>query len=577
MNPIDYENAFLNAQQTSVSGLCGRIIRGTNDKDFLSLTDDPNRKLVMLMGPDGLESILGKNGYESLVEIGYESAYIEHKVVIEGNKFKLVVFKEGKNANIATWDNVIEIVSGVYTSVANKLFSQKEALKTISFERIEKYAGFKFNEVDKIGVSDSRFMNLERFEKSTGSLDETRAFLYFTVHLRELFSGDGYTYTFDGKKGLMEYIVPNMHISDLDSSLVIDMEIEIPNQNKVVNMSKSNELSIPSIYDASTVEQIRRIDYNGIASVAREWAKDNNIKPAASDKVRIAVLGIDMQNTFCTPGGELFVQGAVEDTKRFVEFIYRNMNVVSKLAMTLDTHTAEQIFHEEFFVNDNGEHPAPMTMISVNDIENGVWKVNPSVAANIANGNYIAVQNHIIHYAKELKSKGRYDLIIWPYHAILGGVGHALVPAIEEVCFFFDRARSSQTKFEVKGGNPLTENYSVFGAEVLTTTGGKPIAQKNTSFIKLLLDYDYVIIGGQAKSHCVAWTIEDLLTEIQARDPKLAKKVYLLEDCTSPVVVPGIVDYTNDANEAFKKFEKAGMNIVKSTDSIANWPGIVLA
>ncbi|MDD2870402.1 MAG: isochorismatase [Candidatus Gracilibacteria bacterium] len=340
-------------------------------------------------------------------------------------------------------------------------------------------------------------------------------------------------------------------------------------------MSKK-QLNIPAIYDESKVDQIRRIAYNDIAQKARQWAKDNAIKPAASDKVKVAVLGIDMQNTFCTPGGELFVQGAVEDSKRFVEFIYRNMNYISKLAMTLDTHTAEQIFHEEFFVNDDGEHPAPMTMISIKDIEDGIWKVCPSVAANIANGNYIAVQNHVMHYVKELKSKGRYDLLIWPYHAILGGVGHALVPAIEEACFFYDRARNNQTKFEVKGGNPLTENYSVFGAEVLTTSGGKPIAQKNTSFIKLLLDYDYVVIGGQAKSHCVAWTIEDLLTEIQARDPKLAKKVYLLEDCTSPVVVPGIVDYTDEANEAFKKFEKAGMHIVKSTDAIENWPGIIL-
>ena len=575
MDTIQYQNAFLNAQKQSVSGLCGRIIRGVKDNDFLTLTDDPNRKLVMLMGPDGLESILGKNGYESLVAIGYESDYIRHKIEVENNKFKLVVFSSGKTANIATWDNVIDIVSSVYPSVAAKLYSQKDALKQISFSEIEKTAGFKFNEVDKNGTSDNRFMNLERFEQSNGNIIDVRAFLYFSVHLKELFSGDGFTYTFDGKKGLMEYIVPNMLISDLDDSKLISLDIQIPKQNKVNQMS-NKELQIPSIYDESTVEQIRSVAYNTIASVARQWAVDNAIKPAASDKVKVAVLGIDMQNTFCTPGGELFVQGAVEDTKRFVEFIYRNMNYISKLAMTLDTHTAEQIFHEEFFVNDAGEHPAPMTMISIQDIENGIWKISPSVAANIANGNYIAVQNHVLHYVKELKAKGRYDLIIWPYHAILGGVGHALVPVIEEACFFFDRARNSQTKFEVKGGNPLTENYSVFGAEVLTTTGGKPIAQKNTSFIKLLLDFDYVIIGGQAKSHCVAWTIEDLLNEIQARDPKLAKKVYLLEDCTSPVVVPGIVDYTQDANDAFAKFANAGMNIVKSTDSIESWPGINL-
>jgi nicotinamidase-related amidase len=55
----------------------------------------------------------------------------------------------------------------------------------------------------------------------------------------------------------------------------------------------------------------------------------------------------------------------------------------------------------------------------------------------------------------------------------------------------------------------------------------------------------------------------------------LEEKVYLLEDCTSPVVVPGAVDYTDEADEAFRRFAAAGMNIVRSSDPIESWPGIV--
>ena len=83
-----------------------------------------------------------------------------------------------------------------------------------------------------------------------------------------------------------------------------------------------------------------------------------------------------------------------------------------------------------------------------------------------------------------------------------------------------------------------------------------------------MLGFDAIIIAGQAKSHCVAWTIDDLLTEILARERKLAKKVYLLEDCTSPVVVPGVVDFTEQADAAFQRFGAAGMNVVKSTQLI---------
>jgi nicotinamidase-related amidase len=187
----------------------------------------------------------------------------------------------------------------------------------------------------------------------------------------------------------------------------------------------------------------------------------------------------------------------------------------------------------------------------------------------------MALQNYALHYVKKLNLDSKYPLTIWPYHSMLGGIGHALVSALEEAMFFHNMARNSQTQYEIKGGNPLTENYSVLRPEVLEDSQGRPIAQKNTRFIQKLLDYDAVIIAGQAKSHCVAWTIDDLLTEIQAQDPKLAQKVYLLEDCTSPVVVPGVVDFTDRADAAFDRFSKAGMHLVKSTEAIESWPDLL--
>lgn len=149
---------------------------------------------------------------------------------------------------------------------------------------------------------------------------------------------------------------------------------------------------------------------------------------------------------------------------------------------------------------------------------------------------------------------------------MLGSIGHALVPAVEEAIFFHSIVRSSRPLFEIKGNNPLTENYSVLRPEVLTDATGKLIAQKNTQLLENLLEFDVLAIAGQAKSHCVAWTVQDLLTEIVSRDPQLAKKVYLLEDCTSPVVIPGAIDFTEIADTAFQHFAEAGMQRVKSSD-----------
>ena len=88
------------------------------------------------------------------------------------------------------------------------------------------------------------------------------------------------------------------------------------------------------------------------------------------------------------------------------------------------------------------------------------------------------------------------------------------------------------------------------------------------------MSFDAVVIAGQAKSHCVAWTIDDLLSSHLRAERRLAEKVYLLEDCTSPVVVPGAVDYTEEADAAFERFAAAGMHVVRSTDPIEDWPGV---
>jgi nicotinamidase-related amidase len=120
----------------------------------------------------------------------------------------------------------------------------------------------------------------------------------------------------------------------------------------------------------------------------------------------------------------------------------------------------------------------------------------------------------------------------------------------------------------VKGDNPLTEHYSMLGPEVTEGPDGERLGALNTELIEKLSTFDAVVVAGQAKSHCIAWTIDDLLEE----ESGLAERTYLLEDCTSPVVVPGVVDYTDEANAAFERYAEAGMHVVQSTTPIEQWP-----
>lgn len=344
-------------------------------------------------------------------------------------------------------------------------------------------------------------------------------------------------------------------------------------------MTTQTQLPVPTFFDSARVGDVWRVPYQQRATDAKAWASRFGIAPAAQDRNRICLLLVDVQNTFCIPEFELFVGGrsglgAVEDNVRLCEFIYRNLGRITTIAATLDTHTVMQVFHAEFWVDADGNPPAPMTMIHHQDVVAGNWMVNPAIAPNLTAKTYEDLQAYALHYTQALDQRGKFPLTIWPYHSMLGGIGHALVASVEEACFVHNMARHSQTRFEVKGGNPLTENYSVLSPEVLKDEAGGAIAAKNESLINTLLSYDSVIIAGQAKSHCVAWTISDLLSEIQARDPRLAQKIYLLEDCTSPVVVPDVVDFTDQAHETFRRFAKAGMHLVQSTQPVEAWPGM---
>ncbi len=338
-------------------------------------------------------------------------------------------------------------------------------------------------------------------------------------------------------------------------------------------------LPIPPHFRADRVAEVWRVPYAQRATEAALWAEQHRLDPAAADATRIALLLVDCQNTFCVPGFELFVggrsgTGAIDDNVRLCEFIYRNLATISQIVVTLDTHRAMQIFHPVFWVDEDGEHPTGgQTVITLEELRQGVWRVNPALAGGLEHLDYDYLSRHAHHYVTTLTAGGKYPLLIWPYHAMLGGIGHALVSAVEEAAFFHSLARHCQMRFEIKGNHPLTEHYSVLGAEVMTGPDGEAIASKNTVLIEWLLDFDAIIIAGQAKSHCVAWTLHDLLEEIEARDPRLAEKIYLLEDCTSPVVIPDVVDFTDQADEAFRHFEAAGMRLVRSRAPLAEWAG----
>jgi len=346
-------------------------------------------------------------------------------------------------------------------------------------------------------------------------------------------------------------------------------------------------LPVPPFFDpVRAADWEFRPDATTLSTAAAAWRRQHAVRASAADETRVHLLLIDVQKDFCYPEGTLYVAGrsgtgAIDDSRRIAELIYRNLGAITEITATMDTHLAYQIFFPSFWLD---KSDAPLTahrVITSEQIAAGEVRPNPAIAKWLCGGNYTWPCRQVLHYTRELERAGKYQLYLWPPHCLLGSDGHALAGIVHEARLFHAFARTAQSSVEVKGGNPLTENYSVLRPEVLSRFDGAALAQRNTGFVHTLLVADAVVIAGQAASHCVKSTIDDLLGEIAAHDPALASKVYLVTDCMSAVTVPDgkgglAADFTPQAEAALQKFADAGMHLVTSTTPISSWPGLRL-
>ncbi len=303
----------------------------------------------------------------------------------------------------------------------------------------------------------------------------------------------------------------------------------------------------PLIYDPS---RIGNLFYPDVAAIDAD-AQAANLPAAAEDKRKIHLVIIDMQIDFCHTQGSLHVPGAVGDIQRTIEFIYNNAARITNITCSLDSHLPHQIFHPAWWADADGNHPAPFTMITYEDIKKGAWQplIAPEQSTN---------------YVKILEKQAKKTLTIWPYHVMIGGIGNALDPELWTAVIWHSLARKTQPTWLTKGSIPQTEHYSIIQPEV--PVPNQPQGGKNKAFLDTLDDADVIVIAGEAESHCVLETVEDLVEEF-GRKPNALQKIYFLRDCTSPVQHPD-VDFHAIALNRFAEFEKQGVNFVNSTDQL---------
>lgn len=308
-------------------------------------------------------------------------------------------------------------------------------------------------------------------------------------------------------------------------------------------------LAIPSYYRSEMVGTL----YQPETGMAANAGQKSGMAPAEKDARQRALLLIDPQVDFIHEDGALSVPGAVEDTQRTIDWIYRHTPEISAIAASLDSHFPMQIFYPGWWISADGKHPEPYTIINAEAAQADLWQPTHE-------------HEWSLEYLEKLEQQAKKELMIWPYHTMVGTPGHAIVPPLYEALIYHSSARDRAPKFVHKGMQPQSEFYSMLEPEVEIDDGQN--GGFNRGFVEWLDEFDEIYIAGQAKSHCVLETLGSL---VRRRDeyPGLLDRIYLLEDCTSSVAHPEI-DFEAMAQAQLAEFDLAGLNRILSTHPICN-------
>jgi nicotinamidase-related amidase len=237
--------------------------------------------------------------------------------------------------------------------------------------------------------------------------------------------------------------------------------------------------------------------------------------------MKARLLIIDPQNDFCDmPGAALPVSGANADLQRLAALMQQVGPNLTDIVVTLDSHASVGIERTTFWTTAQGDAVPPFAQIAAEDLRAGRYRPRDASRSAAA-----------LDYLDALERGGRYRLVVWPVHCVLGTWGHNIHGEVAAQLAHWEQAAQRPAHRVLKGLNPMTEQYSAVRAEVPIESD--PSTQWNRELIEAARpDGGLLLVAGEAASHCVAATMEHLF---QALTPAERRQVIILRDCMSAV------------------------------------------
>ena len=212
--------------------------------------------------------------------------------------------------------------------------------------------------------------------------------------------------------------------------------------------------------------------------------------------------------------------GADADLGRLAAFMRAAIGQLTGITVTLDSHASVGIERTTFWSTGDGEPVQPFTQIGAEDLRTG--RFVPKDAARTAD---------VLAYLQALERGGRYRLVAWPVHCVLGTWGHNIHAGVAAELARWENEHQRSVTRVLKGLNPMTEQYSAVQAEVPIEEDAS--TQRNSVLIENARpEAGVLLVAGEAASHCVAATVEHLFREFTADE---RGRVIILRDCMSPV------------------------------------------
>ena len=276
------------------------------------------------------------------------------------------------------------------------------------------------------------------------------------------------------------------------------------------------------------------------------------------------LLVIDPQNDFMDlDGATLPVTGATADMDRVAALVREYGDAFGEIKVTMDTHRVMDIAHPGFWLDENGNHPAPFTVIFADDIHAGKFVPRHAEARPPVLGGK-SIKEYAIEYAQTLEQNGQKALIVWPEHCLIGSWGHNIYEPLLEALNDWERRNFATVEYVAKGTNIWTEHYGGFRAEV--PFPGDPGTELNVELLERLQQADELVIAGEALSHCVMETVNQVMEFVG--DEGL-KKLVILEDCASPVPQVGDgPDFPAIAQAWLEEVRKKGVRVMKKDEYV---------